>query len=441
MHLVAPGRLGIFLVHESWLAHEMNLAHELYLVQDTFVSRASRPADEPVAASKQAVLYRRMRELLEAAFAEAGWKVRPCREVELLVQAPRGGPAYAVALKASRDGRRELLPALLARAALEAQHYARAHPGVAPLAVVAAPRMSKALSREVEGFAERYLEKVAFGWVDATGRLSLRGQGLDTLVARDAPLPPHVRAPRPTRAFPLFSDLNQWMLKVLLAPRVPEELLHAPREQASNARHLALLAGTSVPSASRLVAHLRENGMLQAASRGLELVQVPALLLRWQRSVSGHVAEERMRWILPGRIPSAERLWLGLQELQSPRARPTQLASERPRACLGLFAACDQLGFSHVRGVPPHVYLEEIDERLLVRIGLRRCSPGESAEVLVRKPQAPEALFRACVGRDGVLTADVLQCWLDVAEHPSRGQEQAAFLASRPLKPLLGGAG
>lgn len=242
-------------------------------------------------------------------------------------------------------------------------------------------------------------------------------------------------------AFPLFSDLNQWMLKVLLVNRLPADLLHVPHDRATNARHLAQLAGTSVPGASRLVAHLREHGMVQQARQGLELVQLPVLLSRWQRSVSDRVAEERMRWLLPGRAPSAERLYLALQALQSPRERASRLAAERPRACLGLFAACDQLGLSHVRGVPPHLYLEEIDDRILVRIGLRRCAPGEPAEVLVRRPQAPEALFRACVEREGVLIADVLQCWLDVSGHPARGQEQAEFLARRPLKPLLSHAG
>ena len=43
---------------------------------------------------------------------------------------------------------------------------------------------------------------------------------------------------------PLFSDLNQWMLKILLAPPlIPEGFLLAPRERYRNASQLAEAAG------------------------------------------------------------------------------------------------------------------------------------------------------------------------------------------------------
>ncbi len=53
-------------------------------------------------------------------------------------------------------------------------------------------------------------------------------------------------------------------------------------------------------------------------------------------------------------------------------------------------------------------------------------------------PRYPAAIFRAAVMRDGVPTADVLQCWLDVSHHPSRGVEQAEHLYRRVLAPAFG---
>ena len=50
------------------------------------------------------------------------------------------------------------------------------------------------------------------------------------------------------------------MLKVLLAPEVPEELLSAPREQYRNASQLAEAAQVSVMSAFRFVQQLQVEG-------------------------------------------------------------------------------------------------------------------------------------------------------------------------------------
>lgn len=58
-------------------------------------------------------------------------------------------------------------------------------------------------------------------------------------------------------------------------------------------------------------------------------------------------------------------------------------------------------------------------------IGLVKANVNDAAQVVVRIPQWPRAVFRTAVDRDGVLVSDVLQLWLDVSEHPARGAEQA----------------
>jgi hypothetical protein len=53
----------------------------------------------------------------------------------------------------------------------------------------------------------------------------------------------------------------------------------------------------------------------------------------------------------------------------------------------------------------------------------------------VRIPGNRESVFRAVVRKDGVPVSDILQVWLDVSQHPSRGKEQADLVWRRILFP------
>jgi hypothetical protein len=91
--------------------------------------------------------------------------------------------------------------------------------------------------------------------------------------------------------------------------------------------------------------------------------------------------------------------------------------------------------------VAPHPYLEDISPAYLLRLGLRVAEPGEIVDVLVRQPRFPEAVFRGATIRDRIPVSDVLQCWLDVADHPARGEEmvthfRAAIVPAAQQDPL-----
>ena len=74
---------------------------------------------------------------------------------------------------------------------------------------------------------------------------------------------------------------------------------------------------------------------------------------------------------------------------------------------------------------PAASVLKRLDADALNQLGLSLENPGQAPDVYVRIPDSPEAVFRAAVERDGVPVSDVLQVWLDVANHPSRGKAQA----------------
>jgi hypothetical protein len=378
-------------------------------------------------------------------FRRAGWKVRrqpSAGDLRADLLAQRGKHSYVVEVKSASEGRRDRLLPLLAQAILQARAYAERSPEpIAPLAIVGAKRVSKGLARDLDRFVQEYAPDSAVGVVDMEGFQWFRGSGLESSMNADrgrAQRRLRVRAPDAAVSH-LFSDLNQWMLKVLLAPGIPSELLNAPRGEYRNASQLAAASNVSVMSAFRFVRQLRVEGFLDESSAILGLVRLEALFRRWHADSLRPGRDVPMRWILRG--DQARQLHDALRA-QAPRPAAPASRSRRaeappPRACLGLFAAADALGLGCVHGVAPIVYLERLEPGVLERLGFSLEAPGASPDVNIRVPTARESVFRGAVRRDGVPVSDVVQVWLDSGAHPSRGPEQAEMIYRRVLRPLL----
>src|SRR5687768_8518466 len=277
------------------------------------------------------------------------------------------GVVYAVEVKAAVEGRADRLLPLFSQAVLQSQHGARKN--AAPLAVVAAPKISQGAAEQILKFAKRYAPDAAAGVIDFEGLRLFRGPHLEMLNA-EAPKSP--MAPKSRRVSGhLFSDLNQWMLKVLLAPEVPEELLSAPREQYRNASQLADEAKVSMMSAFRLVQHLHDEGYLSESDSYLNLVRREDLFRRWQASAVRSVKEVPMRYLLKG----------------DPRVQLRKIL-DSGRSCLALFAAAEALKLGFVEGVPPYVYVRRIRPADLALFkNLRQSESGEPPDLILR--QAP----------------------------------------------------
>lgn len=367
----------------------------------------------------------RFESLVATLFRRAGWKVHVhprvgSRRADLLVR--RGTHAYVIELKAASEGRRDRLVPLLAQAILEARAGAREVPeGALPLAIVAAPRIPDVVVAELNNFGLAHAMGGGIGVIDLDGLRALAGPALDSPEGpRPAPPPRQVRrAGEPV--IDLFSDLNQWMLKVLLAPDVPEHLLAAPRGRYRNASQVAAAAQASVMTAFRFLRQLRREGFLDDSAAALRLVRLEELFTHWQGTSLRPVRELPARWIVRG---------------DPKRQIRDALRSPGSRACLGLFAAAEALGLGFVHGVPPHIYVEDLRPAALRQLGLSAEVSGHP-DVLLRVPSAPEAAFRPAVRTPGGPASDAIQVWLDVSAHPTRGREQAALVYRRVLKPLL----
>jgi hypothetical protein len=321
---------------------------------------------------------------------------------------------------------------LLSQAILQVRAYAQAFPeSAAPLAVVAAPAISPSVANSLVSFLSQFAPDVAVGILDREGFRHFVGPGLEKLNAAPPRRAHRQKLPPPESAY-LFSDLSQWMLKVLLAPLLPEDLLRAPRREYRNASELAAAAEVSVMSAFRFVRQLRQEGFLDERDGPLRLMRCKELLHRWQAAHLRGSPELPLRWIIP--VKSQRQLSAALH---SYRVQPNVKNEPAPRVCLGLFAAAESLGLGFVHGVPPYFYLESLDREVLSRMGLSPEGAEQRPDVYVRIPAFRESVFRSAVVRDGVPVADILQVWLDVSSHPARGEAQAEEIRHRVLAPIF----
>jgi hypothetical protein len=384
-------------------------------------SNSIRPADAEF----------RFAALLKDAFQRSGWRVdeklrAADRKADMVVS--KHGHRYLIELKAASEGRRDRLVPLLAQAILEAQAIAKASSKPAmPLAVVAAPRIAAPVLAHLEQFVADNAPDVAVGFMDDEGLLRFCGASLEELNQR-----PTKRSRLKKMALPesgqLFSDLNQWMLKVLLAPEIPAEMLAAPRRNYRNASQLAEAADVSLMSAFRFIRQLRQEGFLDEEDEEFRIVRREELMRRWQAAYLRSVVDLPMRWIVRG---GSE------QRLQDALRLHRASNSYKPRACLGLFAAANALGKGFVHGVKPHLYVEKPDAAFLKSLGLSAEGAEHAPDVLVRIPLFRESVFRAAVECAGAPVADILQVWLDVSAFPARGAEQADELRKSVLAPIF----
>jgi len=378
---------------------------------------------------------REFEDLLADLFRKKGWRVKKepiaaDKGVDLLVA--HGDQRYIIECKVASEGRPDRLVPLLSQAVLQVRAYAQALPKpAAPLAVIAAPAISPSAANSLVSFLSQFAPDVAVGILDREGFRHFVGPGLDQFNAAPPRAARRQKLPSPDSAY-LFSDLSQWMLKVLLAPMISEDLLRAPRGEYRNASELAAAAAVSVMSAFRLVRQLRQEGFLDQHEEPLRLVRREELLRRWQAAHLRGAPELPLRWIIPRKSERPLQAALYAYNVQ-----PDVKREPAPRACLGLFAAAESLGFGFVHGVPPYFYLENLDRDVLKRMGLSPESAEQKPDVYVRVPAFRESVFRAAVVRDGVPVTDILQVWLDAGSHPARGEEQAEEIRHRVLAPII----
>lgn len=339
---------------------------------------------------------------------------------DLVIQ--RDGHRFIVEVKALSEGRPDRVLPMLSMAILQARAAAEQSGDALPLAIVCVPQASPSLVRQVELFAQRFAKDVPVGIISGRGERYFSGEALQPL-NRWPEEPGRLAAVRAPQVINLFSDLNQWMLKLLLACELPDGLLNAPRRSFKSGSDLAEAAQVSAMSASRFLQQLRSEGFLSDASAHLKLVRREELFRRWRAAAMRPCPEMACRFLL--RVPAAQQM-RGLLE-----RHPED-------ACLGLFAAADALDIGHVSGVPPYVHVHKLPQMGASDWPGLMAHTTERPDLILRQAAFPQSTFRGAVHRDGFLVTDIIQVWLDVMNHPTRGAEQAGLIYQKYLLPLVG---
>lgn len=339
---------------------------------------------------------------------------------DLIIQ--RGKHRFIVEIKALSESRPDRVLPMLSMAILQARAAAEQSGNALPLAIIYVPVASPSLARHMDSFAQKFAKDVPVGLISESGQQYFSGGALQELNRFPEEIRRSAAALLP-QVINLFSDLNQWMLKLLLAWELPEGLLNAPRKKFRNGSDLAEAAQVSAMSASRFLQQLRSEGYLSDSSPHLKLVRREELFRRWAAATTRSYQEMPCRFLL--RAPVSQQL-RGL------------LGRHPEDACLGLFAAADELHIGHVSGVPPYVYVHKLPRVSSSDWPELMAYPTERPDLILRQAPFPRSTFRGAISQNGLMVTDVIQIWLDVMQHPARGAEQATLIYKKFLLPIIG---
>jgi len=329
---------------------------------------------------------------------------------KLDIIARSGSSILLIEIKELSQIRIQNLIGQLAAGALKAKHYAK-ESNAFPVVIVFAPRIGKRAIQEAQSFMDRFLPGFSWGVIDKRGRIRFLAPELGIDI--NSPFPKSNSQKSPQMDHLLFSDLNRWMLKILLLSEVDDSLWQGPRKAFFAPNQLRHMADVSLDKAYRFVRMLEKNDFLRRTPRGLRLIRLRELTDLW-------FSEERLR---PARRIPARSILGKIPDLQS----LVGSNSVEPISALGGFSACKTLEVLHAAVDSIEVHIKVSLEAFLERFKLEECDEG-SAQLHLIASKHRESIFRGAVDRDGMRVADVFQAALDVVNHPARGLEQAEYI-------------
>lgn len=311
--------------------------------------------------------------------------------------------------------------------------------GAEPLVVLVGGFISDRLAEQVAAYAAEFAGGVAFALLDERGRVDVwNGQGVKVSEKRGESEvglgsfvcePVGVYGDQVAPVASPFSDLGQWLIKVLLGSRVDPSMLGVPRIRVPGPRRrgarfqgvgaVAEAAEISAGSVSRLLGGLVDGGWLDGSFAPPKLIRIASLLEAWGAATRGPARSLRASFLLPVKSPK--------DQLQDALAVWAPAVHDGERVALAGFAACGLHGQLAVRGGPLQLYMEAPSLSGLRALGLRVLEGGEpgKGDVVIWVPRFPQAVFRGVQDQGGLPVCDILQCWLDLRDHPARGREQA----------------
>jgi len=347
---------------------------------------------------------------------------------ELQIRSPQSGSRYEGAdLVANHPGQHYVvkisyqttvrIPELigsLAASTLVARRIAQATPAN-PLILAVAPRIGAATVKKVEEFMSLNAHDMAWGLMDFAGTVRLLLPSLDIDIATKPPREVGARRLDQQYGVQLFSDLNRWLLKVMLLQETPQTMWGGPRERIDNPTILSKIANVSTAKAHRFFQAFKERNFLKLGAEGLMVTRRGALI----------------------------NAWLTEETLQSRKEMPTRCLFDQPSSifdlvrgktgvAIGGFEACRLHGVLHTQSPYPVLHVTSEFGPYLESLELVECEFRDAQLVLMRS-RYPESIFRGATEYDRLPVVDILQAALDVMPLKPSGAEQASFIVQHVL--------
>lgn len=304
---------------------------------------------------------------------------------------------------------------LLARGVLRSRNRVSTS-STTPLVLAIVPRVGARTERAVHQFMSENAADCGWALTDQTGatRIVIPSLGID-VEERGVVNQPRWQKRGSTR---LFSDLNRWMLKVLLLAHAPPNLWNGPRANISNATELHRVAMVSVAKAHQFCDAIEKSGFLVRGPGGLTVVRKKMLMETWF-----HNERARRTDLLAVRS-----IFDRTADLHEVLCRPG-IAGD---FAVSGFEACRLLGILHASVIRPEVYVIGDLESALDALDLEVCDERD-AQFFLRKAQFGQSILRGRLVQENLPIVDVLQAALDVCDQAARGAEQAEYIVNHVL--------
>lgn len=286
-----------------------------------------------------------------------------------------------------------------------------------PLHVVVLPRLGQKTRKAVQEFMSLHSPQSAWGLIDHAGSVFISIPTWDFYL--DEPSEDSLSHwPRnlPQR---LFTDLNRWMLKVLLLAEAPPSQWGGPIQHVSTPTELHRVAGVSVEKAHQFFRAFEDAGHIRRTRTRIEVVHKRTLMDKWFH-------DEQVR--PPIRIPTR---WIFGEPSNLDQIFLKQGTSSAFAVCG--FEACSRMQLLHAPIPRREIYVSIDPSKALVDWDLEQC-PEHSAHVYLRHMNFPESIMRGRHVTANFPVVDVLQAALDVCNDAARGREQAEYLLAHVLK-------
>lgn len=326
------------------------------------------------------------------------------------------GVQYAAMIKILTTPRTDDVIGRFSTLILERQ-YQTLPPSTKPLLVVAVSRWGAPMIDRVRNHMKKYAPATGWALIDHVRGAIHMEPAVDDKHSK--PLTWYSEKPLTTSSkhgAKLFTDLNAWLLKVLIYKDAPNPYRTKTPERVINPNHLASLAAVSQRTAySFFNAFENMNFVRSTKNKGIHLVRLSALLEMWFQDAALHSPVRTHACSIFGELNDWKEL--------------TEKAGDL-RFALGGFGACRIHDVLHTNAKPVwDVHVEGNIPEFEKNWNLQPCGE-QKAQISFIESSAKGSVFRGVVRKESLPVVDVIQSALDVSSMPGRGLEQAEHIAS-----------